>query len=115
MNGQMMNNALGGGSGSFLRRVVLSTTGRPDEDAKTAPKTVTQARLAAKRAARSRNNNTPAKIETLFLVALSRKPTPTELDAFNEVYTKGNYRDPVVGLQDIFWSLLNSNEFVINH
>lgn len=115
MNGQLMNNALGGGSGSFLRKVVLSATGRPDEDSKTAPKTAKQARLAATRAARSRNKNTPAKIETLFLVALSRKPTPTELDAFNDVYAKGNYRDPVVGLQDIFWSLLNSNEFVINH
>jgi hypothetical protein len=51
----------------------------------------------------------------LFLVALSRKPTPKELDAFNDVYARGKYRDPVVGLQDIFWSLLNSNEFVINH
>ena len=115
MNGQLMRNALGGGNGSFLRKVVLSSTGRPDADSKSAPKTATQARLAATRAARSRNKNTPAKIETLFLVALSRKPTPTELDAFNDVYTRGNYRDPVVGLQDIFWSLLNSNEFVINH
>ncbi len=115
MNGQLMRNALGGGSGSFLRRVVLSATGRPDEDLKNAPKTATQARLAATRAARSRNKNTAAKIETLFLVALSRRPTPAELDAFNDVYAKGRYRDPVVGLQDIFWSLLNSNEFVINH
>lgn len=115
MNGQLMRNALGGGNGSFLRKVVLSATGRPDDDSTSAPKTATQARLAATRAARSRNKNTPAKIETLFLVALSRKPTPTELDAFNDVYTRGNYRDPVVGLQDIFWSLLNSNEFVINH
>ncbi|MBL6706978.1 MAG: DUF1549 domain-containing protein [Planctomycetaceae bacterium] len=115
MNGQLMNNALGGGNGSFLRSVVLSATGRPDDDATSAPKTVAQARLAATRAARSRNKNTPAKIETLFLVALSRKPTPTELDAFNDVYAKGNYSDPVVGLQDVFWSLLNSNEFVINH
>lgn len=115
MNGQLMNNALGGGNGSFLRKVVLSATGRPDDDSKTAPKTVRQARLAATRAARSRNRNTAAKIETLFLVALSRKPTDSELDAFNEVYSKGGYKDPVVGLQDIFWSLLNSNEFVINH
>jgi len=115
MNGQLMNNALGGGDGSFLRKIVLSTTGRPDEDSKIAPKTVRQARLAATRAARSRNRNTAAKIETLFLVALSRKPTASELDAFNDVYSKGRYKDPVVGLQDIFWSLLNSNEFVINH
>jgi hypothetical protein len=115
MNGQLINNALGGGDGSFLRKVVLSATGRPDEDSKSAPKTVKQARLAATRAARSRNKNTTAKIETLFLVALSRKPTADELDAFNKVYSSGNYRDPVVGLQDVFWSLLNSNEFVINH
>lgn len=115
MNGQLMRNALGGGDGSFLRKVVLSPTGRPDDDVRTAPRTASQARLAAIRAARSRNRNIAAKIETLFLVALSRKPTAEELDAFNEVYTSSNYRDPVVGLQDIFWSLLNSNEFVINH
>ena len=115
MNGQLMDNALGGGEGSFLRKVVLSATGRPDEDSKTAPRSVRQVQLAAIRAARSRNKNTAAKIETLFLVALSRQPTPAELDAFNDVYNRGNYKDPVVGLQDIFWSLLNSNEFVINH
>lgn len=115
MNGQLMNNALGGGDGSFLRKVVLSATGRPDVDSKTAPKSAKQARLEAIRAGRSRNQNTAAKIETLFLVALSRTPTAEELDAFNNVYSSAGYKDPVVGLQDVFWSLLNSNEFVINH
>lgn len=115
MNGQLMDNALGGGQGSFLRKVVLSATGRPDEDAESRPRTARAARLAALRAARSRGKNTTAKIETLFLVALARKPSPEELDAFNEVYSNGGYKDPVQGLQDIFWALLNSNEFIINH
>ena len=74
MNGQLMNSALNGGNGSFLRRVVLSSTGRLTE--KSAPiKTARQAALAQTKAARSRNRNIPEKIGTLFLVALSRTPS----------------------------------------
>lgn len=116
MNGQLMRNALGGGNGSFLRRVVLSKTGRLVNDKATSrPRTVRQARKAQLQAVKARNRNVPEKIETLFLVGLSRKPTKAEIDAFNGTYQSGNYRDPVVGLQDVFWAILNSNEFVINH
>ena len=39
----------------------------------------------------------------------------TELDALNTAYQEGKYTDPVTGLQDVFWAILNSNEFIINH
>jgi hypothetical protein len=55
------------------------------------------------------------RIETLFLAALSRPPEPAELELFLESKTSG---DPVArkaALADIFWILLNSAEFLLNH
>ena len=55
-----------------------------------------------------------AKIETLYLAALSRKPSTKELSAANAMLAarKG---DVIGSLQDIWWAVLNSNEFIINH
>jgi hypothetical protein len=56
------------------------------------------------------------RISTLFLVALARKPSEDELNGLNEAFKAGGPdNDPVEGLQDIFWAVLNSNEFIINH
>jgi len=115
MNGQLTNNALSGGRGSLIARVVNSVDGKL-KDKDTPPLKSARARqLAALRAARARGKNVATKIETLFLVALSRKPTEAEMEAFNAVYQSTNYRDPMLGLQDVFWAVLNSNEFIINH
>ena len=115
MNGQLTNNALSGGRGSLIARVVNSVDGKL-KDKDTPPLKSARARqLAALRAARARGKNVAQKIETLFLVALSRRPTEAEMEAFNEVYQSSNYRDPMLGLQDVFWAVLNSNEFIINH
>lgn len=115
MNGQLTNNALSGGRGSLIARVVNSVDGKL-KDKDTPPLKSARARqLAALRAARARGKNVATKIETLFLVALARKPTEAEMEAFNEVYQSSNYRDPMLGLQDVFWAVLNSNEFIINH
>ena len=54
----------------------------------------------------------PKKIEHLFLAALSRKPTKKEMLAVRKII---NPRDPNAGLQDIWWALLNSNEFILDH
>ena len=55
-----------------------------------------------------------AKIDTLYLAALSRKPSAKEVAAANELL--GARQGDVVGaLQDIWWAILNSNEFIINH
>ena len=57
--------------------------------------------------------NDSAKVETLFLATLSRPPTDSELARFN-AYLSGANSSPS-GLEDIFWVLLNSAEFLLNH
>ena len=55
-----------------------------------------------------------AKIDTLYVAALARKPSAKEVAAANAILTAR--RGDVVGaLQDIWWAVLNSNEFIINH
>ena len=51
-----------------------------------------------------------AKVEYLYLATVSRKPTSQELALISAA--RGN---PGEVLQDVFWALLNSNEFVFNH
>ena len=55
-----------------------------------------------------------AKIDYLFNAALSRDPNKNEITVANQllVARKG---DGAAALQDIFWAVLNSNEFIIQH
>lgn len=55
----------------------------------------------------------PAKIQQLFLTALSRLPTRAEMTSLQK-FLRVN-PDPRVAMQDIFWALLNSNEFILVH
>lgn len=74
--------------------------------------------------------DTPARVETLFLAALARRPSPHEASRFcayvdsktgvdengdgkaDESKTEKERR---AALADIFWALLNSSEFQLNH
>jgi hypothetical protein len=54
------------------------------------------------------------KIEHLFLAALSRKPTAKEQEAIGKILA--NAKDnQAAALEDIWWALLNSNEFILDH
>lgn len=53
------------------------------------------------------------KIRKLFLSTLTREPSRKELTAGNRLI-RGN-RNKLAAYQDLFWALLNSNEFVFNH
>jgi hypothetical protein len=61
--------------------------------------------------------DTPAKrVETLYLAALSRKPRPDELAHFVKYLERGGPdKDAKKALADVFWALLNSSEFILNH
>jgi Protein of unknown function (DUF1553)/Protein of unknown function (DUF1549) len=56
------------------------------------------------------------RIETLFLVVLSRKPTTTELNQCVAYLDRGgSFDDHRQALADVFWALINSAEFGVNH
>ncbi len=54
------------------------------------------------------------KINYLYLAGLSRKPNKTELDLANALLA-ARRGSTVAALQDVWWAVLNSNEFIINH
>jgi hypothetical protein len=53
------------------------------------------------------------KIQRLYLATLSRHPHGREESAAAGLLESD--RDKLTGFQDLFWALLNSNEFIINH
>ncbi len=55
----------------------------------------------------------PQVIEQLYLRCLSRKPNEQEIGQLTELIAKG--KTPQDALEDLFWALLNSREFVFNH
>ncbi|MBY0525784.1 MAG: DUF1549 and DUF1553 domain-containing protein [Gemmataceae bacterium] len=60
--------------------------------------------------------STSRRIEELFIVTLSRKPRPAELERLVKyVDAGGPAKDPKKALADVFWALLNSGEFMLNH
>jgi hypothetical protein len=54
------------------------------------------------------------KVEHLFLAALSRKPAPQELDLARTLRGT-NQKDEAAALEDVWWALLNSSEFLLDH
>lgn len=85
MNGELVNRAVSADSGSYLNSVL------------------NDARL------RSENQ----KVQKLYLSALGRLPTRKEL-AHLGPFLK-THPNKLQAYQDLYWALLNSNEFVVNH
>jgi uncharacterized protein DUF1549/uncharacterized protein DUF1553 len=52
-------------------------------------------------------------LDHLFMAAFSRKPMAADMRAAQELLAQG--RDAPSTYQDIWWALLNSNEFILNH
>jgi hypothetical protein len=59
--------------------------------------------------------DTKAKIETLFLATLSRYPKEKELAKFMTYVQTGPDTQAGEKLADVYWALLNSGEFFLNH
>ncbi|HAA60429.1 MAG TPA: hypothetical protein DCE39_05825 [Planctomycetaceae bacterium] len=56
------------------------------------------------------------RVEALFLAALGRRPGAKRLAALVAYVDAGGVtRDPAAALADVFWALLNSSEFLLNH
>ena len=59
---------------------------------------------------------TARKIDSLYLLVLSRKPRAEEKERLVKYVDDGGpTRDSKKALTDIFWVLLNSSEFILNH
>jgi hypothetical protein len=59
---------------------------------------------------------TSRRVEQVFLLTLGRKPRPAESDRLVKyVEGGGPSKDPKAALCDVFWALLNSSEFCVNH
>ena len=52
-------------------------------------------------------------LEQLFVRTLCRRPSDTERESLKSIIADAS--DPLVAYEDIFWSLLNSTEFIFNH
>lgn len=56
-----------------------------------------------------------ARIDTLYLAALTRTPDETERQAALDWIRADHRRDPGQALGDLLWALFNSSEFILNH
>jgi hypothetical protein len=88
MNGELMQQALSAKPGSFLGQLVAES---------------------------QRQSRAPDVylVDSLYLAALSRHPSAKELAQARQ-YLEA-FPDTLQVLQDLFWALLNSNEFILNH
>jgi hypothetical protein len=60
------------------------------------------------------NSAPQEKVQYLFLAGLGRKPKPEELTVAT-MLLEARKRDVGGMLQDLWWAILNSNEFIFNH
>ncbi|MFT7633255.1 MAG: hypothetical protein ACI87E_004310, partial [Mariniblastus sp.] len=72
---------------------------------------ITQGKLVETRLAESKTP--PEIIEEMYIRCLARRPTEEELTQFNQRIAAAP--DVKLFLEDVFWALLNSQEFVFNH
>jgi hypothetical protein len=88
MNGELMQEALSGKPGSFLAEV-------------------------CERARAQSRAPEAFMVDSLYLAALSRHPSAREIAQAHHYLE--SFPDSIQVLQDLFWALLNSNEFILIH
>ncbi|MCP4506489.1 MAG: DUF1553 domain-containing protein, partial [Fuerstiella sp.] len=85
MNSELMEKAVNAERGSFL----YETFSKPGKDS--------------------------VKLQDLYLAALSRRPSRGEIGKAQRLISAYGPRGKVYAYQDLFWALLNSNEFIFVH
>ncbi len=59
--------------------------------------------------------DTSERVEYMYLTVLSRKPTTKEKTFFQRYIDRSNYTQKSLAYEDLYWVLLNSAEFSLNH
>jgi hypothetical protein len=91
-----------------IQQALMMMNGKFTEEATRSPKSTTVAAVIESK----RPRPMARRIEELYLLTLSRKPRPEETHRLLDYAAS---KDGKQALRDIFWSLLNSTEFVLNH
>ena len=52
-------------------------------------------------------------IEAIYVRCVTRKPSPAETQQLMAIVAQAE--NPQAGLDDVFWAVLNSREFLFNH
>ena len=91
-----------------IQQALMMMNGKLTEEATRSPRSTTVAAVIESKRVRP----LARRIEDLFLVTLSRKPRPEEARRLLDYAATGDTKE---ALRDIFWSLLNSTEFILNH
>ena len=55
------------------------------------------------------------RVERIYLNVLSRRPTTKEKAYFKRYLDRSLYRNKELAYGDLYWALLNSAEFTLNH
>ncbi|MCP4509867.1 MAG: hypothetical protein GY826_26120, partial [Fuerstiella sp.] len=85
MNSELINKAVNAERGSFL----FETVTKPGKDTE--------------------------KLQELYLAALSRRPSRSEIGKAQKLFSAYGRNGKLYAYQDLFWALLNSNEFICVH
>jgi hypothetical protein len=63
-----------------------------------------------------KKGNAQLVMNDIYLAALGRKPTQSEVTRITQQFRmRVQDRDPAAPWEDLFWALLNSSEFILNH
>jgi hypothetical protein len=91
-----------------IQQALMMMNGKFTAEATSSPRSTTVAAVIENKRPRS----LARRIEDLYRVTLSRKPRPEETKRLLEYAAAHESKQ---ALRDIFWSLLNSTEFILNH
>ena len=61
------------------------------------------------------NRSKRARLDQIYLTTLSRYPRTTERTYFDRYLRSSLYRNDALAYEDLYWALLNSAEFALNH
>ena len=84
---------------------------------KAAARTLTHARilLKADEGVAGPGLSDEAIVEEAYLTALSRRPTEEEKSKIIAVLSQTKPQEKRAAIEDVYWSILSSNEFLFNH